>query len=324
MIRPTPFSLAALSVILVGCGAAESDNLRNARKEKIDEAWQLIDRFYFDPTFNQQDWQAVRQAYLGRTYSSDKAAYDAIKEMVALLGDPESRYFTQEEFSALPAIEDASAADITTPTSSAVQYQPMAVDGAAIGYIRVPQLAADTPNEISAAIGELDAQLVDGYVLDLRSNPGGFLDSAVEIAKLWLETGPIATLNRRGTVSNAETDGTDFMTDQPLAVLVNGTTGNGSELIAAALQEQQRAVIVGTQTQGINLVRTTRPLSGDGSGLVLTVGKWYPPSGSDIEGIGIQPDIVAADVAPQQFGTDADSQLQAAVKALLSAPATAP
>ncbi|NJL46367.1 MAG: hypothetical protein HC929_01170 [Leptolyngbyaceae cyanobacterium SM2_5_2] len=313
----------ALSAIVAGCGAADlaaySPTDQSRRLEEVDEIWQLIDRTYIDPTFNQQDWSAVRQDYMNRTYPSDQALHDALREMMGLLEDPGSQYFTPEEFSALqPPDGDLAEVEVTVAAAPVVQYRVEMIDGTSVGYIQVSYLESDTPSETASAIATLDAQNVAIYVLDLRSNPGGLLNSAVEVADLWLEDGLIATLNSRSTVREAQADRASLMTDKPLALLVNGETGNGSELVAATLQDQQRAVVVGAPTYGSNLIRSIRPLPAHGSGMMLTTARWYPPSGQDVSDVGVQPDIVVEEGATQQIGTAADPLLRAAVVALSS------
>lgn len=325
MINLTRISALVLSAIVASCGAADttaySPTDQSRRLEEVDEIWQLIDRTYIDPTFNQQDWSAVRQDYMNRTYPSDQALHGALREMMGLLEDPGSQYFTPEEFSALqPPSGELAEVEVTAAAAPIVQYRVAAIDGASVGYIQVGYLESDTPNEIATAIATLEEQNVNIYVLDLRDNPGGLLNSAVEVADLWLEDGLIATLNGRNTVREAQADRASLMTAQPLAVLVNGETGNGSELIAATLQDRQQAVVVGTPTYGSNLIRSIRPLPAHGSGIVLTTAKWYPPSGQDISDVGVQPDMVVEDGDRQTFGTATDPLLRATVAALLSTP----
>ena len=140
------------------------------------------------------------------------------------------------------------------------------------------------------AIKELESADVDGYILDLRSNPGGLLFSSVEIARMWLSEGTIvSTVDRRGEVDRQVAKGKP-LTSRPLVVLVNEGSASASEILSGALQDLDRAVLVGTKTFGKGLVQSVRHL-GDGSGLAVTVAKYLTPSGRDINKLGIEPDI---------------------------------
>ena len=323
MTNPTRYSALVISALLIGCGGGDrvafQPTEQNLRLQEVDEVWQMIDRNYVGPTFNPQDWSAVRQDYLSRTYPSDDALNDALREMVGLLEDPETRYFTPEEFSDLQRTGELVEARVPRLASPVVQHRTDVIDGVNVGYIRAARLDEGVSDKIAAAIADLDVQGVDGYLLDLRSNPGGGLDAAIDTAALWLEGGLIATVNSRRSMREAQTDGASLMTTQPLAVVVDGETINGSELLAAALQDRQRAIVVGTQTYGSNQVLTVRPLTTRESGIMLTTARWYPPSGQDIDGVGVQPDIIVEAGDRQQFGTATDPQLRAAAATLLPA-----
>lgn len=160
-----------------------------------------------------------------------------------------------------------------------------------IGYIRLNQFSSNASEEMENALKELEKQKVDGYVLDLRSNPGGLLNASIDIARMWLETGTIvSTVNRRGETDRQEANQTP-LTNKPLVILVDGGSASASEILSGALQDNQRATLVGTQTFGKGLVQSVRGL-GDGSGLAVTIAKYLTPSGRDINHSGIAPDAV--------------------------------
>ena len=160
-----------------------------------------------------------------------------------------------------------------------------------VGYIRLNQFSANASEEMEAALKELEKQKVDGYVLDLRSNPGGLLNASIDIARMWLETGTIvSTVNRRGETDRQEANKTP-LTNKPLVILVDGGSASASEILSGALQDNKRATLVGTQTFGKGLVQSVRGL-GDGSGLAVTIAKYLTPSGRDINHSGIAPDEV--------------------------------
>jgi len=160
-----------------------------------------------------------------------------------------------------------------------------------VGYIRLNQFSANASQEMETALKELEKQKVEGYVLDLRSNPGGLLNASIDIARMWLETGTIvSTVNRRGETDRQEANRTP-LTNKPLVVLVDGGSASASEILSGALQDNQRAVLVGTQTFGKGLVQSVRGL-GDGSGIAVTIAKYLTPSGRDINHAGIAPDTI--------------------------------
>lgn len=160
-----------------------------------------------------------------------------------------------------------------------------------IGYIRLVQFSANAPAEMRAAINKLEKQQVVGYILDLRSNPGGLLYTSVEIARMWLKDGSIvSTVNREGE-QDRERANNRALTDKPIVVLVDGGSASASEILSGALQDNKRALLVGTKTFGKGLVQSVRPL-GDGSGLAVTIAKYFTPNGRDINKHGIDPDVV--------------------------------
>lgn len=186
-----------------------------------------------------------------------------------------------------------------------------------IGYIRLTQFNANAPNELTNAINRLEKQGATGYVLDLRSNPGGLLQAGIEIARLWLNEGTIVyTVNRQGVEGSFEAT-QHALTRDPLVVLVNQGTASASEILAGALKDNGRATIVGEQTFGKGLIQSLFDLS-DGSGLAVTVAKYETPAHLDINKQGIKPDVsVPIDpIAMTQFGTATDRQYEAAVELL--------
>ncbi|MFE4105637.1 carboxyl-terminal processing protease CtpC [Almyronema epifaneia] len=160
-----------------------------------------------------------------------------------------------------------------------------------IGYIRLTQFSANAAVEMRDAIQALEDRDVIGYILDLRGNPGGLLYSSIDIARMWLDDGTIvSTVDRQGIVDE-EIANNRAVTDLPLVVLVDGGSASASEILSGALQDNHRAVLVGTQTFGKGLVQSVRSLP-DGSGVAVTVAKYLTPSGRDINKQGIEPDVV--------------------------------
>jgi carboxyl-terminal processing protease len=187
-----------------------------------------------------------------------------------------------------------------------------------IGYLRLSQFNANATTELAKAIKHLEGQGAEGYILDLRNNPGGLLQAGIEIARLWLEQGTIVyTVNRQGVQDSFEAVG-QALTDDPLVVLVNQGTASASEILAGALQDNGRAQLVGDRTFGKGLIQSLFELS-DGSGLAVTVAKYETPSHRDIHRQGIMPDrpVPLEPLARGQAGTAADSQYQAAEDLLI-------
>jgi carboxyl-terminal processing protease len=186
-----------------------------------------------------------------------------------------------------------------------------------LGYIRLNQFNANATSEVAQAITKLEQKGADAYILDLRNNPGGLLQAGIEIARYWLDEGTIVfTVNRQGTLGGYEASGT-ALTHDPLVVLVNQGTASASEILAGALKDHQRALIVGEKTFGKGLIQSLFNLS-DGSGLAVTVAKYETPDHRDINRLGITPDRVVPlqTLPPDQWATEVDAQYQAAIEAL--------
>ncbi len=188
-----------------------------------------------------------------------------------------------------------------------------------IGYIRLSQFSANAPEEVAHAITQLQQQGAEGYILDLRNNPGGLLQAGVEIAQEWLDQGTVVyTVNRQGFLGSFEA-GENALTQAPLVVLVNGGTASASEILAGALQDNHRAVLVGEKTFGKGLIQSLFDLS-DGAGLAVTVAKYETPAHHDINKLGIKPDYVVpiTSLKLTEVGTANDLQYQKAVELLNS------
>ncbi|MFP1680208.1 S41 family peptidase [Alloalcanivorax sp. C16-2] len=161
------------------------------------------------------------------------------------------------------------------------------------GYLRISQFQSRTGQDAKAAVEKLTANGdLRGLVLDLRNNPGGVLGGAVEVADLFLDSGLVVYTQGRDPESrnNYEATPGDLLNGLPLVVLVNGGSASASEIVAGALQDQGRAVVVGTRTFGKGSVQTVLPISGD-SALKLTTARYYTPNGRSIQAEGIHPDI---------------------------------
>ena len=165
----------------------------------------------------------------------------------------------------------------------------------AFGYVRVNQFSDTTARELGRALDTLQENkqgLLDGLILDLRNNPGGVLDAAVDVSDLFLDSGLIVTADGRtedARFSRSAHRG-DVLDGAELVVLVNAGSASASEIVAGALQDNGRAVVIGTSTFGKGLVQTVMPLS-QGRAIKLTTSRYYTPSGDSIHDVGITPDV---------------------------------
>lgn len=163
-----------------------------------------------------------------------------------------------------------------------------------IGYVKITQFQEQTAADLSAALGKLSEAKVDSMVLDLRNNPGGLLNSAVDVTSQFLASGKLVVYikDRAGEKIEYKTSGSRPYYDKPtIIVLVNQGSASASEIVAGALKDWRRAVILGNQTFGKGSVQSVIPLS-DGSGLRLTTARYYTPNGTSIQSTGIMPDII--------------------------------
>ncbi|MCL1463401.1 carboxyl-terminal processing protease CtpC [Argonema galeatum] len=379
--------LTTVAVTGAGIHLSSQAFFRDSPKEIVDEVWQIVDRNYVDGTFNQVDWQKVRNEYLSRNYTSKEEAYKAIREMLKKLGDPYTRFMDPEEFKSMQIdtsgeltgvgiqlSQDEESKKLVviapiegTPAAKAgvlskdiilkidgkstegmevsdavnlirgpvgtevrltilrnnqqkmftlkrdrieihpVRYSRSQDIPGGVGYIRLNQFSANAAGEMRTAIQALEKQGVSGYVLDLRSNPGGLLYASIDIARMWIKDGGIvSTVDRQG-VSDRQKANNRQLSDKPLVVLVDGGSASASEILSGALQDNGRGVLVGTKTFGKGLVQSVRGL-GDGSGMAVTIAKYYTPSGRDINHAGIIPDVTIElnDTQRQELGRNRD------------------
>lgn len=206
----------------------------------------------------------------------------------------------------------------------AVSYELRQEGGNRVGYIRLSEFSSHSPEQMAQAIDDLLDDNVNGFVLDLRGNPGGLLQASIDISRMWIDEGAIVhTTDRQGRTEDIFANQT-ALTDLPLAVLVDGNSASSSEILTGALLDNSRAVIIGNQTFGKALVQAVHPLS-DGSGIAVTVAHYYTPNGTDISQRGITPDVEVRLTPEQQqrlmeepmlIGTGADPYYAEALESL--------
>lgn len=185
-----------------------------------------------------------------------------------------------------------------------------------IGYIQLSQFGSDTTDKVAAATADLKAQGATKVILDLRNNPGGFLDSAVAVSGQFMPTGKVVVEERRNgkTSEKLTTRGTGNLVGLPMVVLINEGSASASEIVAGALKDNGVAKLIGEKSFGKGSVQEVISLGG-GAQLKVTVAHWFTPSGKGIDKQGIAPDI---EVKQNQadYNADRDPQLDRAIQAL--------
>jgi carboxyl-terminal processing protease len=196
-----------------------------------------------------------------------------------------------------------------------------------IGYIRLAGFDEATQDLLSAAVKELRQQAGNkliGFILDLRNNPGGNFDVAVKAADAFMDKGDIAVIKSRkaeGTKQIAATPG-DMANAQPIVALVNGGTAREGELVAGALQDSKRAVLLGTKTFGESAIESLIPLNGNGA-IRLTTSRFVTPSGRTIQGKGLEPDLAVSPLKVEKLA-QGDRRREADLRGALKNPETQP
>ena len=183
-----------------------------------------------------------------------------------------------------------------------------------IAYVRLSEFTSQAPDELESALTALIEQEPVGLILDLRGNPGGLLSSAVEVGGLLVDGDIVSQRNQKGLDQSLAADRSPVIEDTPLVVLVNGASASASEIVAGAVQDYERGVLVGEPTFGKGSVQTPYPLA-DGSLLRVTTAYWFTPMGRAINEEGLTPDVLVEvnleDIDPHQ-----DPQLQRAIEIL--------
>lgn len=186
-----------------------------------------------------------------------------------------------------------------------------------VGYIALMSFNERSADDLRAALGYLDGKGAKGYVLDLRGNPGGLLNSAVDVASLFVPDGVIVRIDERGKPEVEQRATGNVATSKPLVVLVDSHSASASEIVAGALQDYGRATIVGVQSFGKGSVQTIRNLM-NGGGLKLTTAHYLTPKKQVINGHGVTPDVVVKMELKFRADPAKDTQLQKALEVLKS------
>lgn len=234
-----------------------------------------------------------------------------LDQAVALIRGPQGSTVTL-------TIRHSGATDTTTLTVKrqtikvdSVRSRVEAVNGRTIGILSITSFAKDTGQLARRQVQSLISQSVSGIIIDVRDNPGGYLDQAVAVTSIFVDEGVVVSeVGRDGRHDEQRVNGQALWASQPMVVLVNGGTASAAEIVAGALQDHHRATVIGATTFGKGSVQDYQQLS-DGSSLKLTVAKWLTPNGRSISEQGIQPDLAVA-ISTADQAQHLDRQLQAA------------
>jgi carboxyl-terminal processing protease len=182
-----------------------------------------------------------------------------------------------------------------------------------VAFIAITIFGQTTSDELSDALTKFEKNGAQAYILDLRDNGGGYLDSAIDVSSKFIAQGPIVKVTERaGNYKQYDADN-DAINPKPLVVLVNGNTASASEITSGAIQDRGVGTLIGTRTFGKGVVQSIYPLP-DGSAIKITTARYYTPRGRDINTVGIQPDIVAEEnTSPIPGDPSKDAQLQTAL-----------
>ena len=187
------------------------------------------------------------------------------------------------------------------------------------GYLRLTSFNENSSDQIKDRIKEFNKnEKIENYILDLRNNPGGLLSQAIKISDFFLENGEIVSTKSKRKYENRKwfAKKGDILNDITMLVLINYGSASAAEIVAGALQDHKRAILIGESTYGKGSVQSIIPLKNDGA-IRLTVSKYYLPSGKSISDVGVTPDIVVTENSEEfELNTETDNQLNYALKLL--------
>lgn len=278
VIKGCAFTLAAMCTISAA-GAQAAENADYQAQQMYHFAWEQLRDGYVDGSFNGQKWASWEHKFDAQLHSTPEAIA-AIKLMTASLADPYTR---------VAVIAQTSFGEVSAATKERQHPVTWCKLDNGTGYIKLSTFASEKCiDQFSDALHNL--QSADSLVLDLRGNRGGSVTNALEIADMFLESGDIMT-----SVSRAErktyTASDMAVTNQPVVILVDHSSASATEIFTAALHDNHRATVIGATTFGKGLIQDTIVLPGDSAVLFVTTAHYLTPSGSDINKVGITPDV---------------------------------
>jgi len=209
-------------------------------------------------------------------------------------------------------IEELLEIEIIRDTITIEAVKKKIIEDDKIGYIRISTFNANTGSELKEALNDFEKESLEGIIIDLRNNPGGLLESAIEVASQFIKDGKIVRINSRNNVLRDYNSYGNQYPDWPLVLLVNIGSASASEIVAGAIQDMNRGTILGETTFGKGLVQQVYSLSDD-SAVIVSTSEYYTPNNRVINHVGIEPDIII----PIDKEVEDDIQLEAAVDLLL-------
>lgn len=216
----------------------------------------------------------------------------------------------------LTVLRDGEAIDVDAVRAPVnISYVEYSLIGSEVGYLNLSQFTGDDVAGFKEAVAAFKDAGVAGMIVDLRNNPGGLLDHVVQIADMVLPEGLVTYVEDRHGNRQEERSDANYW-DIPMVVLVNGSSASAAELFSAAVQDYDRATIVGTQTFGKGIVQTLITFAEDGAGMQLTTASYYSPKGRSIHLTGVEPDVVvelSEDYNPSLLEPDPENDNQLAV-----------
>lgn len=198
-----------------------------------------------------------------------------------------------------------------------------------VGYIRITSFNEHTNESLNKAVAELKEKAGEkgliGYILDLRNNPGGLLDQAISVSDAFLDKGEIVSTRSRRSEDTQRYNATpgDLIEGLPLAILINDGSASASEIVAGALQDHRRAILLGTKSFGKGSVQTIIPL-GEHGAMRLTTARYYTPSGRSIQAVGIEPDIIVPPARVETLDHTGKQMSEASLRGALKNPQSSP
>jgi len=235
-----------------------------------------------------------------------------LDQFVSLVRGPAGSTITLEVTRAgrAPFTVTVTRAKIALPNTTSEMYGK-------VGYVRLMTFNDLSAEELSGALAALDKKGAAGYVLDLRENPGGLLNSAVDVVSLFVDSGVAVRVDERGKPEQVLSVSGDRITTKPLVLLIDGGSASASEIVAGALKDHGRATLVGEKSYGKGSVQSVQPI-GNGGAVKMTIAHYLTPDKKVINGIGVTPDVVLVMEPALQLDAKTDTQLTRALEVLRS------
>jgi carboxyl-terminal processing protease len=201
------------------------------------------------------------------------------------------------------------------------------MEGDDVGFIHIPEFNQQAADGLKTAVADLTVQSsneIKGFIVDLRNNPGGLLEQAVSVSDAFLEKGEIVSIRGRiaTEIQHFHAHAGDLANGKPLIVLINGDSASAAEIVAVALQDHRRATVIGTRSFGKGSVQSIIPLGSGNGALLLTIARYYTPSGRSIQAKGVSPDIEVFQDVPEEIKTRTDTRGESSLRGHLKAEGT--